>query len=201
MWKEGKTIGEISESLGINKSTLHPWLSNQPRSPAHATRSRERWEAAMRVRSATRKASRMATESKFSKAVSGQDLTRARKSQIAEAAILFRLVLHGFNVYGSVFDGDRTDWLAIVEKDGTRKRIQVKWMSRAKWGEPHMHLKCKERGTMRRYRDDEFDAMVGYDLFTDTAYVYTPAEISKNVGLKAASANAAERWDKLLVPV
>jgi hypothetical protein len=51
---------------------------------------------------------------------------------------------------------------------------------------------------MRRYMDREFDFIVGYDLFRDTAYVFSWDEVSANKTTVTVSKDAAERWDKIL---
>ena len=55
---------------------------------------------------------------KFYQAVTGRELTRQEKAKIAEAAVAFRLLLHGFHVDGSMFNGDKPDW--VVQVPGTK---------------------------------------------------------------------------------
>lgn len=135
-------------------------------------------------------------ESKFYHTVRGAELSRKRKGQIAESAVLFRLALHGFDTFGAVFDNDRIDWL--VQVPNGLVRLQVKWARHSRTGLPHMSLMCANGSTSyRRYRLDEFDFLVGYDLFSDTAYVFSSQELVGKKTAVAVSPDAAERWDKL----
>lgn len=52
----------------------------------------------------------------------------------------------------------------------------------------------------RRYADGSIDFIVGYDLFTDTAYVWAWGEVRDKVCVTICP-EAAERWDKLLQDV
>ncbi len=137
-------------------------------------------------------------QSKFHIMLGGRELSKAEKGQIAEAAVLFRLVLHGLQVLTGVFDGGRVDWLVEVPS-GKLARLQVKWARRKKHGLPVFYLTCSDgRGRTRRYQEGEFDFLVGYDLFTDTAYVYSWKELSANVDSISVRPDAAERWDKII---
>lgn len=137
-------------------------------------------------------------ESKFHQLVKGRTLSRADKGQIAEAAVLFRLAIHGLHVLTSVFDGGRSDW--IVETPSRRLcKLQVKWARRKRHGLPVFYLTCSDgRGRTRRYREGEFDFLTGYDLFTDTVYVFTWDELASNKDSVTVREDASERWDKIL---
>jgi len=121
------------------------------------------------------------------------------KGRIAEAAVLFRLALHGFDAFSSIFDGDKTDWLVQVPETGKILRIQVRCVNTAKrHGLPAILLTCAERHhKRRRYREGEFDFIVGYYLFNDTAYVFSFDEVVHLKTYVTVSEKYAERWDKL----
>jgi len=53
------------------------------------------------------------------------------------------------------------------------------------------------RGKTRPYRDGDFDILVGYDLFSDRAYVYLWSELKGVTTRKSMAVDALERWDKL----
>ncbi len=190
--EERKSVREIASILGVSKGSVSRWLRGHPLTEQEiATRQNrtQRWKAPKKDRG---------VESKFYLAVKGEDLTRQRKMKIAEAAVLFRLVLHGFVVYGSMFDGDKTDWL-VESGDGRAVRIQVKWARDSKkYGLPQVSLICTEgHNQARRYMDGEFDFIVGYDLLTDTAYVISEEEARQHKTRITISDEYAERWDKL----
>jgi len=128
-------------------------------------------------------------------------LTRAETAKIAEAAVLLRLVVNRYNAFSPVFDGDRVDWLVEVPQTGRLVKVQVKTVKRARHGLPSVRLNCVEgHNTARRLRDDEFDFIVGYDFFTDIAYVWGNKEVAHLRTTVSITPEAAERWDKLLQP-
>lgn len=135
-------------------------------------------------------------ESKHHRAVDPKVLTKEQKARIAEAAVLHRLALHGYEVYGQTFDGQKVDW--IVQVGRRLIRIQVKWAGRvSKHGLPVVRLRCADgRGKFRRYASDEVDFVVGYDLYTDTAYVFPFAEVREN-NYVTIRPDAAEQWHRL----
>lgn len=138
-------------------------------------------------------------KSRYALMVEDAVLTRQRKSRISEAAILFRLALHGFAVYGRVFDGEKTDWIVDL---GNKKvaHVQVKTVRTGKHGRPFVPLLCVDgHNKERRYRADELDFICGYDLYTDTAYVYSNEDIANHRKTITISEEFAERWDKLKV--
>jgi hypothetical protein len=103
-------------------------------------------------------------------AVSNQSLSKDRKAAISEAAVLFRLALHGFQVSMPVSDGAKPDWLVTV--DGRSVKIQVKTVSckPSQYGLPCISLLChgyRSKNKTRRYSRGEFDFIVGYDLYSD----------------------------------
>jgi transcriptional regulator with XRE-family HTH domain len=189
------SFDEISAATGVARGTLSSWLSQYPLT----TEEREARRKVQIEKAGIALRKDRGQPSKWVQQVNVQSLTRAQKAKIAEAAVLFRLVLFGFNVYGPVFDGDRTDWL--IETPLARKllRIQVKWCRTPVVGQPMVTLMCADGAHgMRRYEECEFDAIVGYDLHTDIAYVFLPSEIASNKKTVAIAEKYAERWEKLV---
>ena len=70
----------------------------------------------------------------------------------------------------------------------------VKYVTQnAKHGLPGILLTCTEgHGRRRRYECGEFDFIVGYYLFNDTAYVYSFDEVTKYKTLVTISEEHAE---------
>lgn len=125
----------------------------------------------------------------------GRLLTNMDKARISEAAVLLRLTVVGLEPFGSPFDGDAADWL--VRASSGVKILQVKYARRAKCGGPFIRLRRSDgRGNSRSYRNGEVDYFIGYDLYSDTACVWTWAETKKTQSITFA-ANAVERWDKI----
>jgi len=190
--EERKSLKEIADVLGVSTGSVSLWVREYPLTEFELTERQKH-----NPRRTGQKKPR-GEESKFYLAVKGKELTRQQKMKIAEAAILFRLVLHGFIVYGSLFDGDKTDWL-VESGDGKAVRIQVKWARTSKqYGLPFISLSCTEgHNQARRYEEGEFDFIVGYDFLTDTAYVYSFDEVRSNKRIVTIADEYAERWDKL----
>jgi hypothetical protein len=183
------SIDEISAKLSVPRGTLAVWLRKDPLT------NRERSDR--RIKSTKEKRERE-PKSKYFSYVEGKSITRSQKAKIAEAAVLFRLALHGFNAFTSVFDGDSIDW--VVEVPGKNKllRLEVRWASRYRVGTPIIRLtRSNGRNKTRRFRDGELDYLVGYDLRSDTVYVFRYSELDHLKSMISVREDAAERWDKL----
>ena len=193
--EERLSFREIQDRTGISKSSLSRWLQNYPLTDEELHAKHQAGVTKPRVGSRKARGER----SKFDEMVSGRSLTRSEKGQIAEAAILFRLTLHGLHVMSPVFDGGRTDWL-VQTVTGALAKLQVKWASSpGPHGLPNLSLTCFEgHDKRRRYTSADFDFLVGYHLFTDTAYVFTWSETEKNQTVITIRDDAAERWDKIV---
>ena len=192
---------EIAKLVPVTKGSLSLWLRPYPLTLEER---RVRMLAGQRVacsHAAQVNKKPRGEPSKHWETVSGQVLRRDQSMAISEAAILFRLALHGFNTLAPVFDGAKMDWLVEVPPPQRTIRIQVKTVriSGGRGGLPVVPLLCRSGQSTRRYLPGEFDVIVGYDLYTDTAYVFTAAEVVKNRKVVSIRQDAAERWDKLLL--
>jgi hypothetical protein len=111
---------------------------------------------------------------------------------------MLRLTLVGLDVYGSVFDCAKADWL-VRTPSGRSAVIQVKWARDSSQGLPTIGITCSDgHNKRRRYVAGEFDFIVGYDLYTDTAYVYSEQDVENHKASVTISPEFAERWDKVL---
>ncbi len=102
-------------------------------------------------------------------------------------------------MFRSVFDGANVDF--IVRPPNCRKilRLQVRWAKHDPVGLPRVKLLCSNgRKKYRRYADDEFDAIVGYDFFSDTAYVFPRAAVAHPRAFVTTAEQYAECWEALL---
>lgn len=190
--EERRSLREIAEITGASKGSLSSWLKPYPLNDEER---RGRQKAAKRY--VTPKKAR-GEESKLHQSIAGRELTRLEKAQAAEAAVALRLALYGFHIYGSMFDGDKPDWVAEVPETGKFHKIQVRWARAGQHGLPYINLRCTVgHGVQQRYAECDFDFIVGYDLYSDTAFVYSAEEVASLKASVAMSWDHAERWDKL----
>lgn len=186
------SLREIEEITGASKGSLSKWLKPYP-----LTDQEKKKRQKNRNRSHLRK--NRGTGSSLHQMAQGRDYTRNDKAKISEAAVLLRLVLHQMAVFGSPFDGDRADWVALTPQDRLVK-LQVKWAkATGPHGLPYISLTHTAGGrkTVRYVRED-FDFIIGYDLFTDTAYVFSYEETADLKRTVSVRESAAEAWHKLL---
>lgn len=197
-------LDALVERTGLPHTTVYSWVRGFPLTDAEIQGRRQnggrRTSSLREARGDLAKG--RGPEADLHQVVRAHSLTGLQVAKVSEAAVLLRLLARGFNVFGSVFDGDRTDWIVEVPSTGKVWKIQVKTTLQraARHGLPTVALRhaSDTRFGARRYKPGEFDFIVGYDLYTDTAYVWSWAEV---VHLKAAVTvcpEAAERWDKLL---
>jgi len=183
------SLREIHTVTGAPKGSLSTWLKDHPLTDAERTARRKIPKVPKKDRGVESHLHRLALK----------PLDKVRKAQVAEAAVLLRLSLFGVRAFGSVFDGDKTDWVALVPGRATPLKVQVKSVRESSHGLPVVPIRCSAgRSGSRRYAKGEMDFLVGYDLFTDTAYVWSWEDLRGHKAAITICPNAAERWDKLM---
>lgn len=186
---------EISEKTGVAKSTLSSWLKPYPLTEAEL---KERAKKANRYK--TPKKDR-GEPSKFYKSTCWDKLDTRQKGIISETAVLFRLYIRGFFVYRPIAEGERVDCIAETPDFRKRWKIQIKTVKVQASGLPIVPLVRSGYNRYvcsKRYKEGEFDFIVGYDLFSDTAYVFSWDEVKAHKRSVTITPESAERWDKLL---
>lgn len=178
---ERLSLREIQRKTGASKSVISLWLRPYARTAQEKKRKPLDRSGAQ--------------QSKYHAALAGRVATRAEKARIAEAAVLFRLVLHGFDVAKPAFDGARADWIATSTAYRRSVRLQVKTLHRLRSGTLLLSLRYNAR--RNRYSKKEIDFIVGYDLYSDTAYVMSMRDVAGRKSAIGVQECAAERWDKL----
>lgn len=186
--KERKSLREIHEITGASKGSLSNWLRPHPLTSA---------EKNARRTAATPPSTKKprGDESKFFAWSRGREYTSDQKGHISESAVLFRLSVLGARVFQSTVDGDRADF--IVEVGGKFKVVQVKWVYRHSSGHGLPTVRLLRKKGLERYRKGDFDIIVGYDLKTDTAYVFTWKETSGNKSSISTTPESREAWNKI----
>jgi transcriptional regulator with XRE-family HTH domain len=188
--EERCSLREICKMTGISKGSLSVWLCPYPLTEAEK-KMRHTGKVCL-----TRRKDR-GKMSDLYKMAEGRKFSTSEKGVIAETAVKLRLLVGGFEVYNSTVGDDKVDFMVLSPDTGKVFKIQVKWARQEKEGLPTMRLRCSNgRGKFRLYQAGEFDFLVGYDLYSDTAYVFSYEEI-KGMGCVSAREDAKERWDKL----
>lgn len=193
--EERLSFREIRDRTGFTKSCLSRWLQNYPLTEEELKAKHQAGVTKPRVGICKSRGER----SKFDVMLGSRPLNSSQKGCIAEAAVLFRLTLLGLPVLAPVFDGDRTDWL-IQSPSGRLLKLQVKWASSyGDRGLPSLRLTHADgHSRKKRYAASDFDFLVGYNVFTDTAYVFSFEETKGNSSMISIREDATERWDKIL---
>jgi len=128
-----------------------------------------------------------------------KNFSRNQVGKIAEAAILYRLLLNNHTVYCSPFDGDVADWLVVTPTKSYK--IQVRKAKTPKTGKPIISLCCKDNSKtdeiMRRLTANDYDFIVGYDIYKDNAYVFSYEETKNNKTSITIRDDALEAWHKI----
>ena len=180
--EEGMSLSAISVQTGVSKGTLSVLLRLHPQPKL---RKRRAWNKGTRKYNPE--------ESKWHRLAREATLGSNGFSKLAEAAVLFRMCACGISVWGSPFDGEKADWLAQV---GDKIfKVQVKLTSKGRHGYPSVNVRSSS--AMKPYSDGEVDFLVGYDAYTDTAYVYSWEEIRGRKACVSISEENKERWDKI----
>lgn len=187
--EERLSLREIHERTEASKGSLSSWLKGYP-----LTEEELKQRSTLSTRYVTPKKDR-GEESKLHRALDVNTFDRRQKMKIAESAVLFRLCCYGFNAFKPAFDGDRVDW--VVQTHSRLLKVQVKWAKRAVVGLPVIPLTCVEGNVTRRYSPADFHFIVGYDFFSDTAYVYSYEETVSCQTAISVTPDAAENWHKL----
>ena len=137
-------------------------------------------------------------ESELHRIVRANNLGGVQVAKVSETAVLLRLLAQGFNPFGSVFDGDKADWLVETPATGKVWKVQVKTAKQGATGLPTVALTYAHGRGHHRYKKGDFDFLVGFDLFTDTAYVWSWDDVADHKASITIHPDAAERWGKFI---
>ena len=193
---ERLSLDRIADAVNVSKATVSHWLRAHPLTNEEKRARMVTSGQNSGLRKPSRQA-RLATQpSKFYKMSVAQKLTTTEIGRVAEAAVLFRLSVFGLVPLSSAFEQDSVD--LVVKTGNGYAGIQVKTAHRGKHGAPYVALRCSSgRNKFRKYtRSDGIDFFVGYDLYSDTACVWTWAEIDGK-GSQSFTPEAAEAWHKI----
>lgn len=186
------SLRDIQNRTGASKGSLSTWLRHIPLTKEEM--------ASRKVAPPIPKKKNRGEESEIHQIVRDSHLNGVQVAKVSETAVMLRMLARGFNVFGSVFDGEKADWI-VETSSGKMVKIQVKTAVNASSGLPIISLShgINSRLGRRRYLRGDFDFIVGYDLFTDTAYVWSWNELEELKATVSICEEAKERWDKLRV--
>lgn len=189
-----KSLKEIQAELGVSMGSLSPWLKPYPLTQEEID-SRNLGKNQSRTGTSLKRTLELRGEpSKFW--LASRSLTPHQMAHLGEAAIQLRLVLHGFRSFKSSFEGDRVDFIILVESRVIRVQVKCVVSGNAQ-GVPSIPLRrVLGHSKMVRYTSEEIDFIVGYWVYSDTAYVYSLSELGQGTS-KSISVDGTERWDKL----
>jgi hypothetical protein len=194
--KERLSLDEIQKRLKKPRSTITYWVKDIPLTKEEL-RIRRR-AAAKKTNKKKRKGAlhyRKKLLSPYYTSIIKKRLDTINVAKISEAAVLFKLTLHGFNSFSPNFDGEKADFLVLNEFNKTIK-VQVKSTQHPKEGLPRIDVTCCNGRRRRKYAKDEFDILVGYDIRTDTCYIFRRQDI-KDRGNICIDKESEEAWERI----
>lgn len=198
--KQRLSIKAIAKELGVAKSSVSVWLRDIPlndeekrlRYVKAGKDSQENGINPPRVQ-------KEPIQSIIKKLSENRNFNSNQKGKIAEAATMLRFAVLQMDIYKSVFDGEKLDFIIQAPDSSKLIKIQVKWTRRScKNNQASMSLRCSNsRKSTRRYTNEEFDFIIGYDLESDTCYVYSQKEVEHINTCIVCSSEYAEAWQKI----
>ncbi len=118
-----------------------------------------------------------------------------QKGVIAEAAVMFRLGLLGLRSYSPSHEGDPADIMVI--KNGKVCRVQVKWARKNDGGTIFVPLSRGWKSRKSYLTDDSVDVIVGYELRTDSSFVFDTNNIEEDRKVIPCDALSLEKFEIL----
>jgi len=193
--EERLSLREICDRTGASKGSLSYWLRGLP-----LTDEEKMAKVFARGHRGGIPKKERGEESDIHRVVRASNLIGGKVARVSETAVMLRMLARGFNVFGSMFDGERTDWI-VETPSGKIAKVQVKTAIKGQNGMPFVPLTRGVNNGCRvqhrsRYVKGDFDFIVGYDLFTDIAYVWSWNDVAHLSSSVTVCDGAAERWDK-----
>ncbi len=183
------SLSQVAELTGASRGTCSYWLKAFPLTKEEISERNRRPKIHKDWKSKSRKS--WGTPSKHYR----DGITdKNQKGRIAEYAVAFRLALRKFEFYKSSDNGE----LDFIVNVGKLWRVQVKWARlTVKSGLPTAKTtRSNGRGKQRKYSLGDFDFLVIYNLYDDTAYVFPAAKVI-NKNSVSISPEYAEKWEQL----
>jgi len=201
--EERKSLEAISKELEVAQSTCSVWLRDMPLTDEEK---HQRYVLAgiaskKNLEAGNRKNKRKITNTRSAlfNLSEKREYTSNQKGKIAESAVMLRLSILQADIYKSVFDGEKLDFVIQMPNQTNLIKVQVRWAGKNKKA-LGLKLRCSNgRNASRRYTEDEFDFIVAYDLFSDKCYVYSNTDLLHIKTFITCSTDFEEKWNKLLI--
>jgi predicted transcriptional regulator len=198
---QNKTVNEIAISLALSPSTVSKYVESIPLTQEALKKIRAAAGAQRGQRIREKRKLLWNGSNKFKQIISDnfKDYSKNMKGSIAESAIIYRLLIHNFPVYSSIFNGHKIDVIAC-NRIGKLIKIQVKCIKITPDSvTPLVPVQCMQgRYTFTTYDNKDMDFLVGYDLLNDVAYVFSWDEVKSKKTHISATVESKENWGKLL---
>jgi len=187
------SLGEIVAAVGKPKSTVNYWLRGRPLPEGEASRRR-----AAHATAHPKPRKDRGERSRLHMMADGKAYTPLEAGTVAELAVATRLAIHRWKVLQPVADGDVVDIYATRHASNRVLKVQVRLAREPiRHSMPTVSLRSMRNGQPVHPKPGDFDVLVGYCLYNDTAYVWTWGEVASKRCSIAVAAPAAEAWDKL----
>lgn len=190
---ERLSLDAIAKTIGIPLSTISLWVRDFPLTKEEI---RQRQVDNAKHLNVLNKKERKPTSKWFVFCNQFIAWSKMEMANLAEAAIIFRFAMLKMPVYSSLFDGDKVDF--VIKIGDKLAKIQVRKCRDGTHGLPYISLKCANgRHALKRYDKGDFDFLIGYDLRSDTAYVFNETEVAHLGRAVTITDEAEEAWWKL----
>lgn len=186
------SVKAIARELGCSTSSVSHWVRDYPLSDEE-----KKERMVLNGSKGGRKKREIPAPSRFYRLCDTSSLSSNEKGHIAECAVRFRLALLQVPSYQSSEGGSKYDF--VIDTQSGMKKVQVRFMRRnSNSPMPYLSLHCSNgRKQSRRYRDDEFDFILGYDLLTDLVHVFSKDDVKNNTTIITATESSQEAWHKI----
>jgi len=191
-----KTIEEIGTILNISKSSVTKYLKGIPISEETLISLREQGRVKANNTVRVKRNLLWNEQFKFKDMIEDSRYSKEIKGNIAEAAILYRLLIHNYHVYSSIFSGNRIDMIAYNIGIDKFIKIQVKCLYKHNITPFIKNRRTKGHNEHVKYNKEDLDFLIGYDIINDTAYVFTFDEL-RDRKVISVTTESKENWDKI----
>lgn len=195
----GESIKQISRTLGISAASASKYASDIILTDELLKNIIKKGRSRATITIRENKIAKWDNKYHFKELIKSKSYSKSTKGSIAEAAIIYRLLIHDFTVYSSIFSGSVIDIVALNNDNGEFLKIQVKCTRCTKSAyTPSISTRHMiGHNTFSNYTNKELDYLIGYDILNDVAYVFSWEDIKDNKNMISVTEDSTENWYKL----